>query len=55
MQVNLQIAHNLFYFSTQLKDTLANLNDTNLRLGLFNFFGGGAKTQELKIELNATP
>ena len=48
-----QIAQDLFHFSTQLKYTLANLNDTHLRRGLFNFFGGGAKTQELKTELNA--
>ncbi len=48
-----QIAQDLFHFSTQLKYTLANLTDTYLRRGLFNFFGGGAKTQELKIELNA--
>ena len=48
-----QITQDLFHFSTQLKYTLANLNDTHLRRGLFKFFGGGAKTQELKIELNA--
>jgi hypothetical protein len=47
-----QIAQEFFHFSTQLKYTLANLTDTHLRRGLFNFFGGGHKTQELKTELN---
>ncbi len=37
----------------QLKYTLANLSDHHLRRGLFTFFGGGPKTQELKTELNA--
>ena len=48
-----QICKTLAHEEIQLKYTLANLNDTHLRRGLFNFFGGGAKTQELKIELNA--
>ena len=46
-------SQNLFYFTTQLKYTLANLTDTHLRRGLFIYFGGGPKTQQLKIELNA--
>ena len=37
----------------QIKYTLANLTDTHLRRGLFIYFGGGPKTQQLKIELNA--
>ncbi|NBR15870.1 MAG: hypothetical protein EBU01_15020 [Crocinitomicaceae bacterium] len=37
----------------QLKFTLVNLSDYHLRRGLFTFFGGGPKTQELKTELNA--
>jgi hypothetical protein len=37
----------------QLKFTLVNLSDHHLRRGLFTFFGGGPKTQELKTELNA--
>ena len=47
------ISQNIFYFTTQLKYTLANLTDTHLRRGLFIYFGGGPKTQQLKIELNA--
>jgi len=47
------ISQDLFYFTIQLKYTLANLTDTHLRRGLFIYFGGGPKTQQLKIELNA--
>ena len=45
---DLIVAHQI-----QLKYTLANLSDHHLRRGLFTFFGGGPKTQELKTELNA--
>jgi hypothetical protein len=45
---DLIVAHQI-----QLKYTLANLSDHHLRRGLFTFFGGGTKTQELKTELNA--
>ena len=47
------ISQDLFYSIIQLKYSLANLNDTHLRRGLFNFFGGGTKTPQLQIELNA--
>jgi hypothetical protein len=45
---DLIVAHQI-----QLKYTLANLSYHHLRRGLFTFFGGGPKTQELKTELNA--
>ena len=53
MPATATIARTLAEHEIQLKYTLANLNDTHLRRGLFNFFGGGPKTQELKTELNA--
>ncbi len=53
MPATAQIAKTRAEHEIQLKYTFSNLNDTHLRRGLFNFFGGGAKTQELKIELNA--
>ncbi len=48
-----QIANLIAAHQIQLKYTLANLTDTHLRRGLFIYFGGGPKTQQLKIELNA--
>ena len=47
-----QIAEKLADHQTQLKYALVNFNDTHLRRGLFNFFGGGVRTPQLKIELN---
>ena len=53
MPATAQIAKTRAEHEIQLKYTLSNLNDTHLRRGLFHFIGGGAKTQELKTELNA--
>jgi len=53
MPATAQIAKILADHEIQIKYTLANLSDTHLRRGLFNFFGGGIKTEPLKIELNA--
>jgi hypothetical protein len=52
MPTTAQIAETLAAHQTELKYTLTNFGDTHLRRGLFNFFGGGVKTQQLKIELN---
>ena len=53
MPATAPIAKILADHEIQIKYTLANLSDTHLRRGLFNFFGGGTKTEQLKIELNA--
>ena len=53
MPATAQIAKILADHEIQIKYTLANLTDTHLRRGLFAYFGGSPKTQELKIELNA--
>ena len=53
MPATAQIAKILADNEIQIKYTLANLTDTHLRRGLFIYFGGGPKTQQLKIELNA--
>ena len=53
MPATAQIAKILADHEIQFKYTLANLTDTHLRRGLFAYFGGSPKTQELKIELNA--
>ncbi len=52
MPTTAQIAETLAAHQTELKYTLTNFSDTHLRRGLFNFFGGGIKTQQLKAELN---
>jgi hypothetical protein len=53
MPATAQIAKTLADQEIQIKYTLANLTDTHLRRGLFAYFGGSPKTQQLKIELNA--
>ena len=53
MPATAQIAKILADNEIQIKYTLANLTDTHLRRSLFIYFGGGPKTQQLKIELNA--
>jgi hypothetical protein len=53
MTTTAEIGELIVAHQIQLKYTLANLNDHHLRRGLFTFFGGGPKTQELKTELNA--
>ena len=53
MPATAQIAKILADHDIQIKYTLANLTDTHLRRGLFAYFGGSPKTQQLKIELNA--
>ena len=53
MPATAQIAKILADHEIQIKYTLANLTDTHLRRGLFAYFGGSPKTQQLKIELNA--
>ena len=53
MPATAQIAKTLADHEIQFKYTLANLIDTHLRRGLLNFSGGGTKTQQSKIELNA--